>query len=371
MNSLDEPGMHSPECNVISESPGNPVSAGSVQRPRLYAELMDARHSYEMTEAQVAKIFTRPIFQHVIATDAFQRLKKIHFLGSLDYVVDPNGPKPNKRHTRYQHSLGVARLALQFSRDRNLTEPEETVAVISALLHDIGHAPLSHSLESVFNKEFGINHHIVSERIVRGDIPIGVTLNRVLRKSNVNAFEILATMSGKGDKPLRELFNYAINIDTIEAILRSSTYLYQNQLFRPPSDYLVALITPCDSSAEVLDTFWTLKAEVYGKLINSWTGVVADYVCQQYMRERIDLFHEDHYLHTESELREDHPKLFAVLQSLGPDSISELVPDLTTIQFVRRHFHIDRRVRLDTVFSINSRYGQSKTKEAYQIRSQA
>jgi uncharacterized protein len=333
----------------------------------LAAELLEGQHKYELTEAEISRIFTRSIYQDVIHSAAFQRLKKIHFLGSLDYVIDPAGPKPNKRYTRFQHSLGVARLALQFARDRQLEEKDETIAVVSALLHDVGHAPLSHSLESVFKTEFGIGHHVISEKIVRGDVPIGASLNKVLRSSNVNPFEVLATMSGKGSGHLRELFNHAINSDTIEAIIRSSTYLYPQQLFQPPSDVLLALLTPSESSSSTLDSFWRLKDHVYNNLINSGTGLLADYVCQEYMRRHIQHFEEDHYYLTEPDLRDRHPQLFATLERLSVGAVLDLVPGSSEIKFVRRRFTIKTEVAFDHIFAVDQRYTQSRNEETYQL----
>src|ERR1700744_6234872 len=57
--------------------------------------------------------FGDTLLREVIATPAFQRLRVIHFLGGIDFLLvpAPNGAKGNIRHTRYQHSLGVARLA--------------------------------------------------------------------------------------------------------------------------------------------------------------------------------------------------------------------------------------------------------------------
>src|ERR1700721_948918 len=108
-----------------------------IYNPIYGLDMFGTHCNFELTEGQVAQIFHREIYRQVIATRAFQRLKKIHFLGSLDYVIDPEGPKPNKRHTRFQHSLGVARLALQFARDRRLEERDEILSVVAALLHDI------------------------------------------------------------------------------------------------------------------------------------------------------------------------------------------------------------------------------------------
>ena len=102
-----------------------------------------------------------PLFAGVVATPAFQRLKSIRFLGGIDYLLvrAPNGVKGNIRYTRYQHSLGVARLALHYCQERGLSSSERRLVYVAALLHDVGHAPLSHSLEPVFDEIFGLEHH--------------------------------------------------------------------------------------------------------------------------------------------------------------------------------------------------------------------
>ncbi len=80
----------------------------------------------------------------------FQRLRNIKQLGFSEFVF------PGATHTRYLHSIGVMHVStLVFSalfKDR-LQDPEvrrlgETLRM-GCLLHDVGHAPLSHATESV------------------------------------------------------------------------------------------------------------------------------------------------------------------------------------------------------------------------------
>ncbi len=79
----------------------------------------------------------------------FQRLRGIKQLGFSEYVF------PGATHTRYLHSIGVMNVAtLVFNslfRDqhhRDILRLKESLR-LACLLHDIGHAPLSHSTESV------------------------------------------------------------------------------------------------------------------------------------------------------------------------------------------------------------------------------
>lgn len=79
----------------------------------------------------------------------FQRLRNIKQLGFSEYVF------PGATHTRYLHSIGVMNVStLVFNslfkqqQDSEILRLKETLR-LGCLLHDIGHAPLSHSTESV------------------------------------------------------------------------------------------------------------------------------------------------------------------------------------------------------------------------------
>jgi putative nucleotidyltransferase with HDIG domain len=116
-----------------------------------------------------------PLFLELILTEAFQRLGSVRFLGGIDYlfVRNPNGAPGNTRYTRLQHSLGVARLALEYSSIFGLSAADRQLIVAAALLHDIGHAPLSHSIEPVFRECFAIDHHDATKDIIFGHVQIG------------------------------------------------------------------------------------------------------------------------------------------------------------------------------------------------------
>jgi len=327
------------------------------------------RHKYELTEKEVLYIFQRKVYREIIKSAAFQRLKKIHFLGSIDYTINKKGPKPNKRHTRYQHSIGVAILALQYSREKNLSESDEIMCVVSALLHDIGHAPLSHSLESVFKEECGIGHHISGENIIKGDVEIGKSLHKILSNWSINPFEIMLIISGVGKSPYREIFSYSINIDTIEAIMRSTTYIYKSHLYYSPSIILSALLRKKNNYTSILDKFWHLKNEVYSELINSKLGVIADYICQKYMVDNVNKFKESYYYGTETQLKEDHQLLFDSLEMITRCPEFELLPDVDQFQYIKRKFFVDKDIKLDpeSLSSLNHRYKQKKYQHIYKI----
>jgi HD superfamily phosphohydrolase len=93
----------------------------------------------------------------------FQRLRNIKQLGLTSFVY------PGANHSRFQHCLGALYLmetALKTlkSKDVEISRAEEEAALIAILLHDIGHGPFSHALEtSLIN---GISHEDLSLLLV-------------------------------------------------------------------------------------------------------------------------------------------------------------------------------------------------------------
>ncbi len=89
--------------------------------------------------------------RRLIDTAAFRRLARIGQLGLVSLVY------PAALHTRFEHSLGVYRLALRFLRRLSADErfaaairPQDAELLLAAaLLHDIGHWPFCHPIEDI------------------------------------------------------------------------------------------------------------------------------------------------------------------------------------------------------------------------------
>lgn len=84
----------------------------------------------------------------VIEHPYFQRLRRIGQTGMLSLIY------PGATHTRFHHALGAMHLmfkALEALRLKGvcISKDEEKAALLAILLHDIGHGPFSHALESV------------------------------------------------------------------------------------------------------------------------------------------------------------------------------------------------------------------------------
>ena len=105
-----------------------------------------------------------PLILDIINHPYFQRLRRIRQLGLTNLVY------PGALHTRFHHAIGAMHLMQQAietlrSKGIKISEKEEEGALIAILLHDIGHGPFSHALESSIVN--GISHEVLSDILMK------------------------------------------------------------------------------------------------------------------------------------------------------------------------------------------------------------
>jgi len=102
----------------------------------------------------------------LLESPELQRLHSIHQLG-LAYLVYPGA-----NHTRFEHSLGTFAVARRMCASLRLDPEEANLVQAAAFLHDIGHLPYSHTLESILHDRFGIDHAEISRRLIKGEVSV-------------------------------------------------------------------------------------------------------------------------------------------------------------------------------------------------------
>src|SRR5690625_1455151 len=93
-----------------------------------------------------------------------QRLRRGRQLG-LGYLVFPAA-----EHSRFSHAIGAFELGQRVlknlrEKDTTLSKAEIEGTLIAILLHDVGHGPLSHTLEHTLIRDF--NHEMMSLAIMK------------------------------------------------------------------------------------------------------------------------------------------------------------------------------------------------------------
>ena len=163
--------------------------------------------------------------RRMIDTEPFRRLAKITQVGLVSLVY------PAARHTRFEHALGVYRLALLLLKRLNhvpefaqqVTQRDAERLIITALLHDIGHYPFCHLIEDI--RLPGIPHH---EELAAAFIEQS-ELAELLRKDwNIEPQEIINLLIGKTessvDRLLATILSGPIDIDKMDYLYRDSLH---------------------------------------------------------------------------------------------------------------------------------------------------
>lgn len=127
------------------------------------------KQKYNALKINKKKIINDPVFGFInirselvfdlIEHPYFQRLRRIKQLGLSCLVF------PGANHTRFEHALGAVHLmrsaiAILKLKGQDISDEEADAVTIAILLHDIGHGPFSHVLESTLVQ--GVPHERIS-----------------------------------------------------------------------------------------------------------------------------------------------------------------------------------------------------------------
>lgn len=142
-----------------------------------------------------------------------QRLRRIKQMG-LGYLVFPAA-----EHSRFSHALGAMELAQRTlnnlrEKDTTISPAEYEGTLIAVLLHDVGHGPLSHTLEFNLIKDF--HHEKMTLAVMRH-------LNREMDGALDVAIKIFTNQYPK--KPfLNQLISSQLDIDRLDYLKRDSAF---------------------------------------------------------------------------------------------------------------------------------------------------
>ena len=156
--------------------------------------------------------FSSELIFDIIEHPYFQRLRRIKQLGLTDFVY------PGALHTRFHHALGAMHLmgtALDTLRSKGtfIWDAEYEASLIAILLHDIGHGPLSHALETAIFKE--VHHESISLYIME-------LLNQEFDGRLDLAIRIF---QGKYERPFfHQLVSSQLDVDRLDYLNRDSFY---------------------------------------------------------------------------------------------------------------------------------------------------
>jgi HD superfamily phosphohydrolase len=228
------------------------------------------------------------ISQKIINHPFFQRLRKIHQLGSLYFK------NKNADHKRYEHSIGVAYLSKiaidALSKNINISHNEKLCVEIAGLCHDIGHGTYSHSFDNLL-EEIGIDnkysiHEVrsmfITEYIIK-DLQLELSVTQIelikyfidtkkyMKYFNENYHEYFESKKINYTKGIEQIVNNNIcylDVDKMDYILRDSQKLgiYNNNEFN---------IIEVLNNSTIINEVWCFNIKDY--------TFIYDLICQRFV----------------------------------------------------------------------------------------
>ena len=171
------------------------------------------------------------IYLALLEAPELQRLYNVKQLGLAHLVF------PGAHHTRLEHSLGAFHIASQITSMIPLDEAEQQLVRCAALLHDIGHGPFSHTLESILRESLNVDHVDLTEKLIQDEYSVfhNHESSLIAKNNRVSAIldnyhidkKLLSDMirGEVSERPyLGQLLNSVIDVDQLDYLLRDAYY---------------------------------------------------------------------------------------------------------------------------------------------------
>lgn len=163
--------------------------------------------------------------RQIIDTAEFRRLARISQLGLVELVY------PAAHHSRFEHSLGVYRVALLYlkrlSHDPRFCDAisarDAEVFIAAALLHDLGHWPFCHPIEDMDLADVPEHEMFANSFLLEGEIA------DALRDDwSINPRDVVALLSEKPRDTrsmiLHSMLSGPIDVDKMDYLFRDSLH---------------------------------------------------------------------------------------------------------------------------------------------------
>lgn len=163
--------------------------------------------------------------KQIIDTAEFRRLARISQLGLVSLVY------PAAHHSRFEHSLGVYRMALLYLKRLSYDERfaaavsrhDAEVFLVAALLHDLGHWPFCHPIEDI--QLPGVPEH---EMFANSFLLEGEIADTLRDDWDIQPREVVALLSEKprdrAARILHGMLSGPIDIDKMDYLARDSLH---------------------------------------------------------------------------------------------------------------------------------------------------
>ena len=199
---------------------------------KFFGEML-GRYEYIHTEMDISLIDTNgkghiyypECIRKVMETASVKRMARIFQLGTIIYA------RPNVSHTRLEHSKGTYHRTLELLQNlyddenikniiiKNQYQNYMLATLIRALLHDVGHGPFSHTMETVCNLPKGF-HEEIGFRLIKEEPELRKSLNEICP----DLPELFSEIREKNFLGLNRIFEGQADLDRGDFLPRDSFF---------------------------------------------------------------------------------------------------------------------------------------------------
>ncbi len=252
------------------------------------------------------------IILDIIDTIEFQRLRFITQLGLSFYTY------PSANHTRFEHSLGVYKLATEFISkipENEIGDEDRKIFRIAALIHDLGHGPYSHVWEnitkSIYKKRLSKLNYPSHESWLIDILENSTQISSILEEGGYlpdvknllcfiygNKLDCMKISPKSNWLILLKLLSSELDIDRLDYILRDSyftgvasgVYDFERLRYSLIYDSEYKRLTVRERDYLTVEGFFISRYHMYRMVYNHKTTISAETVLKNAFVRAFDLF---------------------------------------------------------------------------------
>lgn len=294
-------------------------------------------------------IFVEDKFLKIIDTPEFQRLRRIKQLSVANIIF------PSAEHTRFSHSIGcfyvmkqiIAHFEAIFKKmGIDIPEQSKNIALLAALLHDIGHGPFSHAFEDIHPRGAErVSHEEWTSRIIT--CSSGTIYNQIENTFGKGTAKQVSELIEKQRKVKSSEENYVINNIDLFSVLSS---LISSQLDADRLDYLVRDAYSCGVSFGKIDIQRIISAlsltvydnQYYVCVPEKYLDDIEAYLMARYHMQSVVYYHD-----MKVQMEEIIHKIFSRAQKLYEEKRLLFCPPALDTLFSSERLQVKDYIRVD------------------------
>ena len=237
------------------------------------------------------------ILYDVLEHRYFQRLRRISQTGLLSLVF------PGATHTRFHHAIGAMHLmftALETLKLKGIkiSKEEEKSAMLAILLHDVGHGPFSHALESLLMEDW---HHEKLSILL---------MNKINEEFDGELSMALEMFQGKYHRRFfNQLISSQLDVDRLDYLKRDSFFTGVSE-GSVNTQRIISMMNVCDDELVIdekgvysIENFLTARMFMYWQVYYHKTSALAEHLLVKILSRAKQLISEGKHIEAYGNLK--------------------------------------------------------------------